>query len=152
VLGIVLGKKVKELGAAGDAIGVLVRAFAVEPADLTGDFDIRDGIVSTDNLLLDGSGARALTTGGADLTNWTIDSDTAMRRPQDKDQPYMTLALTGPLDEPNIKTGGIWLKPPSKAAPQTPAAPAEPVAPAEPAKPSKPKPEDFIQDILKSIQ
>lgn len=149
LLGVILGNKVKEIGAAGDAASLLIRAFAVEPGALSGDFDISDGIVRTDNLLLDGAGARALTTGGADLTNWTIDSVTAMRRPQDKDQPYIKLTLSGPLDEPNIKAGGTWLKQLRKPAPQTPTAPTEP---AQPAKPSKPKPQDFIRDILKSLQ
>lgn len=158
MLGMLFGDKVRELGAAGDAIAVLIRAFAVEPADLSGDFDILDGVVRTDNLLLDGSGARARTAGAADLANWTIDSNTVMHRQQDTDTPYLTLALRGTLDRPDVRTGGAWLQRPPKAESREPTGPAEtggeaapePQSEPEPKKP--PKPEDFIRDILESIQ
>lgn len=156
LLGIVLGDKVSELGAAGDAVVVLIGAFAVEPAALSGDFAINKGVARTENLLLDGKGARAVTVGSADIANWTIDSNTAMYRGGDGSEPYITLGLRGPLDAPDIRTGGSWLKRrPEPAAPQQPAEPAaapeaRPLAEPEPKKP--PKPEDFIQDILKSLQ
>jgi hypothetical protein len=156
VLGMLFGDKVRELGAAGDAIAVLIRAFAVEPADLSGDFDIRDGVVRTNNLLLDGSGARARTTGAADLANWIIDSNTVMHRQQDTATPYLTLALSGTLDKPDVRTGGAWLQRPPMVEGIEPTEPggvgggAEPEPRSEPKKPSKP--EDFIRDILKSIQ
>ncbi len=152
LLGAVLGDKVRELGAAGDAMGLLIRAFAVDPATLSGDFVIRRGVARTDNLRLDGTGARALTVGSADLANWTIDSNTAMHRTQDKAAPYITLGLKGPLDSPNVRTGGAWLKRPSSPPPQQPEAVPQPAGPPEPAPDKPPKPEDFILDILKSIQ
>lgn len=152
LLGVLLGDKVRELGATGDAIGILIKAFAVEPSALSGDFLIRKGVARTDNLLLHGKEARALTVGSADLANWTIDGKTAMHRIQDKDEPYITVGLKGPLDAPNIRTGGTWLK----RAPEPPAIqpkPAqEPAAVPEKAPKEKPEPEDFILDILKSIQ
>lgn len=152
LLGALLGDKVRELGATGDALGTLIRAFAVEPSALSGDFIVARGVARTDNLLLDGRDARALTAGSADLAGWLIDSRTDMRRGQDKGEPYITLGLKGPLDSPNIRTGGTWLKRSPEPAPQQPLAPSEPAAKPDP-KPDKPrKPEDFILDILKSIQ
>ena len=152
LLGVLLGDKVRELGATGDALGTLIRAFAVEPSTLSGNFVIAGGVARTDNLLLDGRDARALTVGSADLANWLIDSNTDMRRGKDKDEPYITLGLKGPLDAPNIRAGGAWLKRPPEPAPQQPLAAPEPAATPDPA-PDKPKkPEDFILDILKAIQ
>ena len=146
LLGVILGDRIREVGAAGDAMGTLIRAFAVEPAELSGDLIIRRGVARTENLQLDGADAQALTIGSADLANWTVDSTTALRRRQDKEEPYITLGLKGPLDEPNIRTGGTWLKKSPESSPQTPVAAPGPEA-------DKPlKPEDFILDILKSIQ
>jgi hypothetical protein len=154
LLGVLLGDKVRELGATGDALSTLIRAFAVEPSVLSGDFVIAKGVARTDNLLLDGKGARAFTTGSADLANWRIDSNTDMHRAKDRDEPYITIGLKGPLDTPNVKTGGIWLKRPPEPVPQMPEPAPEPAGTPAPApKPEKPqKPEDFILDILKSIQ
>ncbi|MEN8195426.1 MAG: AsmA family protein [Pseudomonadota bacterium] len=149
LLGAILGNKVRELGATGDALGTLIRAFAVEPSALSGDFVIRKGVARTDNLLLDGKDARALTVGSADLANWLIDSNTDMRRGEDKDEPYITLGLKGPLDAPNIRSGGSWLKRPPEPAPPQPIAPQQPAASPEPAPKKPPRPEDLILDILK---
>lgn len=152
LLGVLLGDKVRELGATGDAIGALIKAFAVEPSALSGDFIIRKGVVRTDNLLLDGKEARALTAGSADLANWQIDSKTAMHRTQDKDEPYITVGLRGPLDAPNMRTGGTWLKRAPEPPPKQPEPASKPAATPEIAPKKKPEPEDFILDILKSIQ
>ena len=152
LLGAVLGDKVRELGATGDAIGTLVKAFAVEPSELSGDFVVAKGVARTENLLLEGKNANALTVGSADLGNWAIDSKTAMHRIQDKRDPYITVSLSGPLDTPNIRTGGTWLKRAPEPAPQQPKSAPEPAAAPEKEPKKKPKPEDFILDILKSIQ
>jgi hypothetical protein len=157
LLGMVLGDKVRELGAAGNAVTMLISAFAVEPAALSGDFTIQKGVARTENLLLQGKGARAVTVGAADLANWTIDSNTALYRGAVA-EPYMTLGLRGVLDEPDIRTGGSWLKrrkapaPAQPTAPETPAATPAPQPEAAPEPGKKPKPEDFILDILKSLQ
>jgi hypothetical protein len=75
-----------------------------------------------------------------------------MHRTKDKDEPYITVGLKGPLDTPNVKTGGTWLKRPPEPAPQKPEPAPKPAGTPAPA-PEKPqKPEDFILDILKSIQ
>jgi hypothetical protein len=58
--------------------------------------------------------------------------------------------LKGPLDTPDVRTAGIWLKRPPEPAPQQPNP--EPAGTPE-SVPEKPQnPEDFIRDILKSIQ
>lgn len=148
LLGALFGDKVKELGATGDAVGTLIKAFAVEPSALSGDLVIAEGVARTDNLLLDGNGARALTAGSADFANWRIDGNTYMHRAEDRQEPYITVRVKGPLDTPDIKTGGIWLKPPPESAPQQ----SDPAGTPEPAPEKPPKTEDFILDILKSIQ
>jgi uncharacterized protein involved in outer membrane biogenesis len=152
LLGALLGDKVREVGATGDAIGTLIKAFAVEPSALSGDFVIRDGVARTDNLLLAGKGARALTAGSADLVNWWIDSNTDMHRNEDSEEPYITVGLKGPLDTPNVRAGGTWLKRPPEPAPQAPNPVPGPAGAPEPAPEEPPRPEDFIRDILKSIQ
>jgi uncharacterized protein involved in outer membrane biogenesis len=150
LLGALLGDKIREVGATGDAVGALIKAFAVEPSALSGDFVVDKGVARTDNLLLDGRGARALTAGTTDLANWWIDSTTDMHRNEDTDEPYVTVGLKGPLDTPDVRTAGIWLKRPPEPAPQQPNP--EPAGTPE-SVPEKPQnPEDFIRDILKSIQ
>lgn len=153
VLGMVFGDKVRELGAASDAIATLIRAFAVEPAALSGDFTIERGAVRTENLLLDGSGAKAVTTGTADLANWTIASDTVMYRQQSPEDPYITLGLKGPLDAPNVRTGGAWLRKPQQEVPEpAPVKPVEPAGEPESGQEKPPDADDFVNDILESIQ
>ena len=152
LLGALFGDKVKELGATGEAVGTLIKAFAVEPSALSGDFIVVKGVARTDNLLLDGNDARALTAGSADFANWRIDGNTDMRRAEDMQEPYITVRVKGPLDTPNIKTGGIWLKSPSKPAPQQSEPAPEPAGTPEPALEKPSETEDFIRDILKSIQ
>ena len=153
IVGALLGDKVKEFGRAGDAMGTLVRSFADAPADLSGDIVIVKGRARTDNLVLTGRGARALTVGVANLPDWIIDSKTTLRRDGDGADPYMTVRLTGKLDEPNVKSGGTWLrgqrKTPQKSTgvTKTPSALAPP--PAEQPKP--PKPEQLFLDILKGL-
>lgn len=159
--GALLGDKIREAGLASDALVSLLRGFADAPADLQGDIAIEGGQARTENLTLDGTGARAVTVGTADLANWRIESTTTLRRDADgDDDPYMVVRLRGPLDEPDIRSSGTWLRQPravpspaveTQPQPTAPDAPA--VQPAEPApKPEEPpKPEQFILDILKSL-
>jgi uncharacterized protein involved in outer membrane biogenesis len=79
------------------------RAFTGVPNSLTGDFLIRDGKVTTDNLALANANARALAQGAADLPDWTIDFLATVFRAPDLNQPFMQLNLNGLLDSPNTK-------------------------------------------------
>lgn len=163
LVGTLLGDKVREFGAASDAMTTLLRAFADAPATLDGNVVVASGRARTEDLRLLGRGAQALTVGDADLANWTIKSRTTLRREIDGDQPYMIIELTGPLDEPNIRSGGSWLRRDGPVQPQAPAGQAAPAAPApaegpaagpeapkpRPAQPAKP--EQFILDVLRRL-
>jgi hypothetical protein len=150
IVGALLGDKVKEFGRAGDAMGSLLRSFADAPADLSGDIAIHKGRARTDNLLLVGRGARALSVGVADLPAWTIDSKTTLRRDGDGADPYMTVRLTGRLDEPNVKSGGTWLRGQRKT-PQKPAGVTKTPSAVAPAPAKKTNPEQLFLDILKGL-
>jgi uncharacterized protein involved in outer membrane biogenesis len=100
----------QKLGAAGTQIQGLTqiadtayRAFTGVPNSLTGDFLIRNGKVTTDNLALANANARALAQGAADLPAWTLDFLATIFRAPDLNQPYLQLNLNGLLDAPNTK-------------------------------------------------
>lgn len=152
IVGLILGEKVRQIGTAGDAVSTLIHAFANSRADLSGDVAIDRGIARTDNLLLAGRGATALTAGAADLANWRIDSTTRMHRAEDGDDPYMVIRLKGPLDGPDVRVSGTVLSgrrtetaPPLAA----PVIPVDPVAPEDPD--SRPKPEELLLDLLRNL-
>ena len=151
IVGALLGDKVKEIGRAGDAVGTLLRSFADAPADLAGDFAIARGRVRTDNLVPIGRDARALSVGVANLPGWLIDSRTTLRRDGDGADPYMTVRLTGRLDEPNVKSGGTWLRGQRKAPRKSTGVKKTPSALAPAEQPEPPKPEQLFLDILKSL-
>lgn len=79
------------------------RAFTGVPNSLTGDFLIRNGKVTTDNLALANANARALAQGAADLPDWTLDFLATVFRAPDLNQPFLQLNLNGLLDAPNTK-------------------------------------------------
>ncbi|HWA44429.1 MAG TPA: AsmA family protein [Hypericibacter adhaerens] len=79
------------------------RSFTGVPNSLTGDFLIRNGKVTTDNLALANSNARALAQGAADLPAWTLDFLATIFRAPDLNQPFLQLNLNGLLDQPNTK-------------------------------------------------
>lgn len=99
-----------KLGAAGSAIQGLTqvadaayRAFIGVPNSLTGDFQIHNGEVNTDNLALANSNARALAQGVADLPDWTMDMIATIFRAPDLNAPFLELTLDGLLNAPNTK-------------------------------------------------
>ena len=153
IAGLILGENIAELGRAGDATGTLLRAFADAPADLSGDFVVARGRVRTENLTLRGDGAAAITEAVADLPAWTVDSTTTLRRAGDGDDPYMTVSLYGALDEPNVKSGGTWLRGSRQVRKETSASGKTSTneAPAPEQKTDPPKPDQLFLDILKKL-
>ncbi|HEM47105.1 MAG TPA: AsmA family protein [Alphaproteobacteria bacterium] len=150
-VGTLLGRKVKEAGFASDALVTLLQAFADAPSALSGDATIENGRARTESLTLVGTGAQAVTVGVADLANWTIDSATTLRRDVDAGgDPYMVITLKGPLDDPDIRSSGTWLRGPAPA-PETPAPEGPSVQPeqAAPEAPKKVDPEDLFFDLLR---
>lgn len=121
IASLLFGNKVKELRQAGSLSTELVQAFGRAPADLSGNFTVDRGIWRTRDTVLTGTGARALTAGAADLPRWLIDATTSIARSgQDAPTPYITVGMTGPLDDPNIKVGGDFLKSSGSTAPDNP--------------------------------
>ena len=105
------GKKVRELGQVGSVTNELVSAFGRSPADLAGTFVVDRGVVRTGDTVLNGNGAMALTAGAVDLPRWLIDSKTSVsRNGQTEQAPFVSVTLSGPLDSPNVKTGGEFLR------------------------------------------
>ncbi|RDD62527.1 AsmA family protein [Ferruginivarius sediminum] len=114
-----LGEKVKELGGVAETTTSILDAFADRPAQLSGTFDIEDGIVHTRDTTLTGQGASAVLQGQADLPNWRMDARIDLIRESDApDAPYMTTLLRGPLDRPNptIKGGPFRVREPGEPA------------------------------------
>ncbi len=154
-----LGSKVRELKQVGGLTTVLVQAFGRTPADLAGSFAIDRGIVRTNDTVLTGTGARAVTTGSADLPRWLVDTNTAVTRSnQDAGAPYVSVAMKGPLDAPNIKTGGSFLS--SGGSTQSaPSNPLQQILPgvlgkqsgASDGAPKKVQPQDILRGLLKGL-
>jgi uncharacterized protein involved in outer membrane biogenesis len=104
----------KKLGAVGTQVQGLTqvadaayRAFTGVPNSLTGDFQIQNGQIKTDNLALANANARALARGTADLPAWTLDLLATVFRAPDLNQPFLELSLNGVLDSPNTKFKGF---------------------------------------------
>ena len=106
---VLFGNKVKELKQVGSVTNELFSAFGRTPADLAGTFAVQRGILQTRDTVLNGSGARAITAGTFDLPRWLINTSTSVFR-GGQQEPLVSVALTGPLDSPNPKTSGSFLK------------------------------------------
>lgn len=171
----ILSTQIRELqGIAGVTTSVLT-AFGSGPAALSGTYQIRNGIVATEDTLLASEQGRALATGTVNLPLWLIDMNATVNV-GGAAEPVFTARARGPLDEPDIKvggqaftagaqgglgvlqqlvpglgglTGGGKAPAPATTAP-SPAAPAPAPAPA-PAQPEEVTPQKFIKDILKGL-
>lgn len=153
---VLFGDKVKELKQAGDLTNELMQAFGRAPADLSGNFTIDRGVARTNDTVLNGAGARALTAGAVDLPRWLIDTATSVRRSgRDTQEPFISVALSGPLDDPNPKFGGSILSLRSKSS--EPSNPLQQILPgvlgkqSESGKTEKVEPKDIIRGLLKGL-
>ncbi len=130
--GALLGTKIKEfdqIRGLTDATNVLFNAFADAPAAVTGSFTVDRGVVTTNDLRVDGRQAVALTQARADLPRWLLDSSTSVYLAEDPNRPYVTIGLRGPLDAPNPRLSGVPLAPRQQLAPATGLAPSTGPAP-----------------------
>ncbi len=157
ILGI-LGEKLKEVRGVTETTNVLFGAFAGTPAALAGTFVIKGGVAETRDLRLEGREANALTQGTADLAAWKVDTQTEVFKAADPNTAFVTAKLTGPLDKPNVKVGGLPFQRQKQPAaqPVLPVQPAQPgaeatPAPAQPTAPAQIKPEDIIKQGLKGL-
>ena len=113
LLALLLGNKVRELQRLTPItrlITSLDQAFGRNPALLSGDFLIVDGVAQTDNLTLSGQGNTATTRAIIDLPRWQLSSATELvDDPQQ--EPLVTFDATGPIDAPSrTKVGGRLLR------------------------------------------
>ncbi len=107
-----LGSQVKEVQGIADAAFLILNAFGGEAASLSGTLNIENGVIRTDDGRLDGQGAFALLRGmAANLPDWQIDFATQLFQNADTENPFVTLGLIGPLDDPNTKLGGLAMTP-----------------------------------------
>lgn len=147
------GKKVKELGQVGGVTNEIFSAFGKSPADLTGTFAIDRGILQTRDTALNGNGARAVTAGTVDLPRWLINTNTSVLR-RGQNDPFVSVALTGPLDSPNPKINGSFLK---SSSPAPASNPIQQILPGvlgskpEGGKSEKVQPQDLIRGLLKGL-
>ncbi len=102
----ILGQQIKELRGLSDTVNTVFNAFAGAPAELSGSFDIAQGVVRTDDLTLVGRNAVARSQGvAANLPDWGIDLRTDLYRGEEQ-QPYLTAVLRGALDDPDVRVSG----------------------------------------------
>lgn len=102
----VLGQELKQIRGVADASMLLLGAFAGTPAALSGSFVLEDGVATTRDTQLTGQGAVARLAGQADLVEWTLDSQTEVFRDAEPAEAYLSVGLTGALDQPNVRVGG----------------------------------------------
>ena len=113
LLAILLGNKVRNiqrLTPITQLITSLDQAFGRNPALLSGDLRIVNGVAQTDNLTLSGQGNTATTRATIDLPRWQLSSATELvDDPQQ--EPLVTFDATGPIDVPSrTKVGGRLLR------------------------------------------
>jgi uncharacterized protein involved in outer membrane biogenesis len=91
-------------------ISSLDQAFGQNPAQLSGDLRIVNGVARTDNLTLSGQGNTATTRATIDLPRWQLSSATELvDDPQQ--EPLVTFDASGPIDAPSkTKVGGRLLR------------------------------------------
>ena len=143
----VLGEKVKEVRGLTDTTSTLFNAFAGSPAALTGTFSVEQGVLRTVDTRLQGRNAYALTHGNASLPAWELKSRTDVFRAGDGETPYLTASLSGPLDEPNVRIGGL----PLQRAPQTEEQSSGGGASQDSGQPRQIEAEDLIRGLIKGL-
>ena len=141
----VLGQQVEEIGGLANTGTSLFQSFAGTPSRLSGTFRVQQGLVSTDDLRLDGRDAVALTRGSASLPAWQVNSRTDVYRNQNPDAPFLTATVTGPLDKPNTKIGGdVFQRRQQQPAPSG-------GGNDQPQQPQEIKPEDLLKGLLNNL-
>ena len=163
----VLGEKINEIEGVANATSSVFNAFAGAPSALSGTFTVENGVVRTVDTRLRGRSATALTHGTADLPAWLLNSRTEVYRDGDGETPYLTAAVSGQLDEPNVKVGGQPFQRRNQPTGSTGGtatggpAPSGPspsgsssgggAAPAPSAEPGKIDPKDLLEGLLKKL-
>jgi hypothetical protein len=104
-----LGLQVGELRGVTDVVGgVLVSLFG-KTSDISGNYVIERGVLRTEDTSANNALARALARGRVNLSAWTLDMLTDVFR--GGDSKWLSLALSGSLDSPNVKLAGLAFSP-----------------------------------------
>ena len=132
LLATLLGSKVRELQRLTPITQLMTsldQAFGRNPAQLSGDLRIVNGVAQTDNLTLSGQGNAATTRATIDLPRWQLSSATELVD-DPKQEPLVTFDATGPIDAPSrTKVGGRLLKQGSSSAPNKAQSPLQQILP-----------------------
>lgn len=137
----ILGQQISELRGVTETINTVFNAFAGAPSRLDGRFDIQQGVVRTGDMSLTGRNAVARAEGVlAHLPAWATELKVDLFRGEEQ-QPYLTVNLTGSLDEPNVRVSGqpFQRRQEQQPAPSDGQAPPEPQEQAEPEQPRTPE-------------
>jgi uncharacterized protein involved in outer membrane biogenesis len=102
----ILGQQVGQVRGLADATNSVFSAFAGREARLSGTHVTEQGVVTSDDLLLESDRATARARMTADLPRWLLDLESKLFRQQDGDVPFLTVTAKGPLDSPSLKVGG----------------------------------------------
>lgn len=113
LLSSLFGGKVRELQNLAPFTKLLAsldQAFGRNPAQLSGDLRIKNGVAQTNNLALTGQGNTATTRATIDLPRWQLSSITELID-DPKQEPLVTFEAVGPIDAPSrTKVGGRLLR------------------------------------------
>lgn len=102
----ILGQQISELRGVTESVNTVFNAFAGAPSQLDGTFTIEQGVVRTGDLSLTGRDAVARANGVlAHLPAWATELTVDLFRGEEE-QAYLTVNLTGALDEPNVRVSG----------------------------------------------
>lgn len=105
-----LGGAVRQVQGFTDPVNALFGAFGQAPAALSLTYQAERGVLRSDDILLQGQGARVNGQGVmVDLPRLSTALDLAVTLGEDS-TPYLTVALAGPLDAPNTSFGGDILR------------------------------------------
>ncbi len=105
-----LGSQLQAVNGVTSNVTGAVALFAGRQSDLTGDFVIDHGDVTTDNTTLSNPQGRAVSHGDVNLPLWKLAMQTDIYR-QGQAGKLMTASFIGPIDKPNIGVSGLSFKP-----------------------------------------
>jgi hypothetical protein len=106
-----VGLQVQQLTSITDIVGDVLGGYIGRANALTGSFTVERGILSTQDTTLANPDAHALAHGKVNLSAWTLDMLTDFYRNIAGDSPWLTMALTGKLDAPNVRLAGLAFSP-----------------------------------------
>ena len=106
-----LGLQVQQLASVTDIVGNVLGGYIGRPSKLAGNFVVERGVLSTQDTTLTNDQAKALAHGKVNLSAWTLDMLTDFYRDIAGGSPWLTIALAGKLDAPNVRLAGLAFSP-----------------------------------------